>query len=73
MDDADKFTTSRNGTGPGYSAYAPVALVARLSDSERSALESDGRRGHASAAEPDTEIQYRTSIQHSPSTFLIIT
>jgi hypothetical protein len=66
MNDADRFTII-NGTGPGYSAYAPVALVAKMSDSERSALQSDGRCGLANAAEPATtvahpEIQYRTSI-----------
>ena len=66
MDDADKVIIL-NGTGPGSTPQDPLALVAKMSDSERSALESDGRSGLASAAEPDTmspEIQYRTSIQH---------
>jgi hypothetical protein len=74
MDDADNFNI-HNGTGPGYSTYAPLALVAKMTDSERSALESDGRGGLANAAEPDTthpEIQYGTSIQHSASTFLSV-
>ena len=73
MDDADKVIIL-NGTGPGSMPQEPLALVARMSDSERSALESEGRGGHPtrSAAEPDTEIRYGTSIQHSPS-FLFIT
>ena len=74
MSDADKVTI-RNRTGPGSTPQEPLALVAKMSESERSALESDGRGGHANtAAEPDTtpqEIRYRTSIQHSP-TFLFI-
>ena len=55
-----------NRTGPGSTPQEPLALVAKMSDSERSALESGGRGGLASAqaAEP-LEIQYRTSIQHS--------
>ena len=61
MDDADKVTIL-NGTGPGLSPQEPLALVAKMSDSERCALESEGRGGLASAAEPDTIIQYRTSI-----------
>ena len=71
MDDADKITIL-DGTGPGSTPQEPLALVAKLSDSERSALESDGRGGLASAAKPiqvtnttAPEIQYRTSIQHS--------
>ena len=71
MDDAEKVTIL-NGTGPGLSPQEPLALVAKMSDSERCALESEGRGGLASAAEPDTTIQYRTSIQHSP-TILFIT
>ena len=74
MDDAEKFTIL-NGTGPGSTPQEPLALVAKMSDSERSALESEGRSGIASAAEPDTappEIQYCTFIQHCP-TFHFIT
>jgi hypothetical protein len=66
MDDADKVVIL-NGTGPGSTPQEPLALVAKMSDSERSALESEGRSGLASATEHDTtspEIQYRTSIQH---------
>ena len=68
--------TILNSTGPGSTPHEPLALVAKMSDSERSALESGGRGGlaSASAAELDTmppEIRYRTSIQHS--TFLFIT
>jgi hypothetical protein len=82
MNDADRFTIINN-TGPGYSAYAPVALVAKMSDSERSAssLESDGTRRCGltnAAAEPDTtvthpEIQYRTSTQRFHNNFLFVT
>ena len=73
MDDAGKVTLNR--TGPGSTPQEPLAVVAKMSDSERSALESGGRGGLAMAAEPDTtspEIRYRMSIQHSP-TFLFIT
>ena len=70
MGDGDKVAIF-NRTGPGSTPQEPLALVAKMSVSERSALES-GRRGElASAAELDTttppEIRYRTSIQHSPS------
>ena len=61
MDDAEKVTIL-NGTGPGSTPQEPLALVAKLSNSERSALESKRRGGLASEAEPDTMIQYRTSI-----------
>ena len=66
MDDADKFTSHNDCTGPGYSADAPVALVAKMSDSERTTLESDGRGGLASTAKPhpDIQLEHRTSIQH---------
>jgi len=55
MNDADKFTIL-NGTGPGSTPQEPLALVAKMSDSERSALESDGRGGLqvVNAAELDT-------------------
>ena len=71
MDDAEKV----DGTGPGSTPQEPLALVAKMSDSERSALESDGRGGRASSAVPDTaapEIQYCTPIHHSP-TFHFVT
>jgi hypothetical protein len=64
MADADKVTIL-NRTGPGSTPQEPLALVAKMSDSERSALESGERGGLASAAEPDAtlpEIRYRTSI-----------
>ena len=68
MGDPDKIAIF-NRTGPGSigTPQEPLALVAKMSDSDRSALESDGRGGLASAAETDTtlpEIRYRTSIQH---------
>ena len=73
MNDEEKVTVL-NGTGPGSTPQEPLALVIKMSDSERSALESDGRSGLASAAEPDTtspEIPYGTFIQHS-LTFLFV-
>ena len=76
MSDADKVTIL-NRTGLGSRPQEPLALVAKMSDSERSALESGGRGGLTGTAEPGTsspgpEIRHRTSIQHSP-TFLIRT
>ena len=68
----DDEVTILSRTGPGSTPQEPLALVAKMSDSERSALASDGRSGLGSAAEPDTGIRYRTSIQHS-STFLFVT
>ena len=59
-----------NRTGLGSTPQEPLALVAKMSDSERSALESGRRGGFASAVEPHTtpsDIRYRTSIQHSPT------
>ena len=44
MDDANKdIILNRSGTGPGSTPQEPLALVAKMSDSERSALESEGR------------------------------
>ena len=68
MDDAEK-VTMLNGIGPGSMPQEPLALVAKMSVSERSALESDGRTrfGLTSAAEPDStssEVRYGASIQH---------
>ena len=71
MADDDKVTILSR-IGPGSTPQEPLALVAKLSDSERSDLESEGRGGLANAAEPDAGIQYRKSIQHSP-TFLFVT
>ena len=69
MEDAEKVTIL-NGTGPGSTEQEPLALVTKMSESERSDLESGRRSGLASAAEPDTttpqRIRYGTSIQHSP-------
>ena len=76
MDEADKaIFLNRTGAGPGSTPQEPLALVTKISDSERSALDSEGRIGLASAAaQHDTtspEIQYRTFIQHS-LTFLFV-
>ena len=66
INDNEKVTIF-NGTGPGSRPQEPLAVVAKMSDSERSALESDGRVGLANAAEPNTsystmpsEIRYGT-------------
>ena len=76
MDDANKdIIINRTGTGLGSTPQEPLALVAKMSDSERSILESDGRGGLESIAEPDAtfpEIRYGASIQHS-LTFLFVT
>ena len=74
MHDADKVSVLNN-TGIGSTPQEPLALVAKMSGSERSALESERRDRLASAEDPDAtpqEIRYRTSIQHSPA-FLFIT
>ena len=62
LDDAEKVTIL-NGTGPGSTPQTPLALVAKMSDSDRSVLESDGRVGLANAAESESEIRYGKSIQ----------
>ena len=64
-DDADKIAVLNRSTGPGSTPHEPLALVAKMSDSERSALKYERRGGLASAAEADSmtpEIRYRTSI-----------
>ena len=69
MDDANKVIIL-NITGPGSTPQEPLSFVAKMSDSERSALESEKRGGLKSATEPDTTspgIQYPVSILHSHS------
>ena len=72
MDDAEKVTIL-NGTGPGSTPREPLALVAKMSGFERSALEY-GRVGLANAelAEPNTtpsEIRYGMSrFERNPAT-----
>ena len=69
MRDSNKVTIL-NRTGLGSTPQEPLALVAKMSGSERSALESEERGGLVSAEEPYTtppEVRYRTSIQHSPT------
>ena len=75
MDDADKVTIL-NGIGPGSTPLEPLALVAKMSDSERSDLESGGRDGLASATvtEPGTTppgIRYLKSIHHFLTFFFL--
>ena len=75
MDDVDMVNILK-GTDPGSTPQEPLALVAKMSDSERSASESGERGGLASAESvSDTmppEIRYCMSNQHSP-TFLFLT
>ena len=71
MEDDDKATTL-NRTGLGSTPQEPLALVAKMSDSERTALESGGREELEGADTTAPEIRYRMSIQHYP-TFLFIT
>ena len=60
MDDTTKVIL--NSTGPGSTAKEPVALVAKMSDSERSSLES-GRKGGLNVSQKKVPgVQYRTSI-----------
>jgi hypothetical protein len=73
MDDADIFAIHNHGTGPGSKPQEPLAFVAKMSGSERSALESDGRGGLASIAVTPPDIRHCTSIQHPPSTSLFVT
>ena len=54
MGDACKVTILGR-TGPGSTPQKPLALVAKMLDSKRSALESEGRGGLASAAAFDPE------------------
>jgi hypothetical protein len=66
MDDAGKVTILSR-TGPGSFPQEPLALVAKLTDSERSALKSGERRGLPSTSEPDTTVtspntRYRTPV-----------
>ena len=71
LDDADKITML-NGTGPGSKPQEALAFVSKMSDSERTALESDGR-GLASTEKPRPDIRHGMSIQHSRSTFHFVT
>ena len=58
MGDADKVATL-NSTGPGSTPQEPLAIVAKMSHTDRRALES-GRRGGLASAQA-SEIQYRMS------------
>ena len=75
MSDSEKVALlSRSGLGS--TPQEPLALVAKMPDSERSKLESEGRAELASVAESDTtasEIRYRKSIQHSPTFIFVLT
>ena len=69
MDDAGKVAIL-DRTGPGSTPQEPLALLAKIPDSERSA--ESGRRVSAASDTTPPEIRYCTSIQHCP-TFLFIT
>ena len=71
MDDGEKVIIL-NSPGPGSTPEEPLALVAKMSDSERSAFERVGRANAALSNATPSEIQYGTSIQRSP-TFLFLT
>ena len=62
MGDADKVTILNHGTGPGFTPPEPLAFIANVSYIERSALKSRRSGQLESAAGPDTEIRYRSSI-----------
>ena len=71
LEDADKLTIL-NGAGAGSNTpQEPLALVAMMSDSERSDLES-GRRGGLANAATYPGIRYGTSIQQSPYLFVLL-
>ena len=63
MDDADKVAILSR-TSPGSTPQEALALVAKISDSERSVFESGGRDGLAEANITSPEIRYRASILH---------
>ena len=63
MSDTDKVAIL-NRNGLGSTPQKPLAFVARISDSERSVLESKVAAGPNTSTTP-LEIRYRTSIQHS--------
>ena len=76
MGDADKVTALNRTTGPGSTPQDPLAFVAKVSVPV-SAFQFRGRGGLKSAGVPDTtpdsEIRYRTSIQHSPIFLFVLT
>jgi len=57
MGDADKVDIL-NRNGPGSTPQEPLALVAKMSDSERRGLESEGRGGLESTDSTTPEIRY---------------
>ena len=66
MGDADKVNIrDRTQAGPGSTPQKPLALVAKMSDSDRTALESGRGVGLVEANTSSPGIRYRTSVQHS--------
>ena len=72
MNDAEKVNIRDRTTqdGPGYTTQKPLALVAKMSNSDRSALESGRGVGLAQANTSLPGIRYRTSVRHSSLSFV---
>ena len=68
MNDTDKVTIL-NRTGPGSTPQEPLALVAKMTDSERSVVESGRRGGLAEPIITSPGIRYRTSVPHTYFSF----
>ena len=68
--DADKVNIrNRTQDSSDYTSQKPLALVAKMSDSDRSSLESrSGRVAQANTSLPG--IRYRTSVRHSLLSFV---
>ena len=68
--DADKVNIrNRTQDSSDYTSQKPLALVAKMSDSDRSALVSGRGVGHAQANTSFPGIRYRTSVRHSSLSF----
>ena len=75
MSDSEKVSIL-NRSGLGSTPQEPLAIVAKMPDSERSKMESEGGGELASPVESDTtttEIRYCKSVQHSPTFLFILT
>ena len=69
MGDTDKVTALNRTTGPGSTPQDPLAFVAKISGST---FQYEGSAGVPDTT-PDSEIRYRTSIQHSPTFLFVLT
>ena len=70
MADANKVTILNRTAGPGYTSQKPLALVAKMSDSERRVLESGREVGPSSPNTPSPGIKYCMSILLSSLSFV---